>query len=802
MKLRIGTRKSRLAVVQAEIVQREIEKYFPELETELVFVSTEGDRNLNCSLTSFGGKGVFTKELEEALLQREIDLAVHSAKDMPMEFPAGLTLGAVLPREEAQDVLVTTNGVKAGELAAGSVIGTSSLRRELLIRRLNPQVQIKLVRGNVQTRLEKLTAGSYDGIVLAAAGLKRLGLTDMPGIFFEYLNKEEFIPAPGQGILGVESREGELTEVMAAIHCSETAAMLKAEREYLKILGGGCNAPCGAYCRIEGEELAMSVMYAKDGIHPVIKRGRVRLRSPEMTTGNFIAVQAKRLAEELACQVRLRPVSLVGAGPGDAGLFTRKGLSCVRQADVIVYDNLISTSILNEARLDAELIYAGKRLNHHHLTQDEINAVLVKEAQKGKYVVRLKGGDPFIFGRGGEEALFLKENGIPFEIVPGVSSSYSVPAYAGIPVTHRQMASSFHVITGHEGAHKSREVLDYAALAKEEGTLIFLMGLTNLRAIAEDLIQNGKGKDTPAAVIQNGTTAVQKKVVSTLEKIAEDAEKAGIGTPAITVIGKTVDLGEKLDWFGRGVLFGKRVLVTGSRYVAGEMEKVLQPYGAEIAAISLIESRLLKPEDIHRAFGEFRQYQWIVFTSSNGVELFFEFLRREGIDLRSLMHLKFAGIGRKTAETLKQYGFFCDFVPSSFSGEDLAREWIPTLGKKERVLLMRSRDGSLVLPQKLLQAEISFTDVPLYETWVDERRREELNRLIKEADYVTIASQSAVKAMEKLLEQKDEIRAKVISIGPFTTKAAREAGIPVWKTAAEYTAEGIAAAILADTADK
>ncbi len=566
----------------------------------------------------------------------------------------------------------------------------------------------------------------------------------------------------------------------------------------------------------------MAAMFAKDGKHPVFREESIELETAKEHTGvNTRDGQGKRaagetewmteeqagkikrvegLAARLARQMRLWPVSLVGAGPGDVGLFTRKGMDCVRQADVIVYDNLISGSILNEARLDAELIYAGKRSNNHHLTQDEINQVLVERALQGKYVVRLKGGDPFIFGRGGEEALALGEQGIPFEVVPGVSSSYSVPAYAGIPVTQRELASSFHVITGHEGAYKTEEVLDYATLAKEEGTLVFLMGLKNLGRIAGELLAHGKAKDTPAAVIQSGTTTRQKKVVSTLEHIAKAAEGAGIETPAITVVGSVVGLEGRLDWFGEGSLFGKRILVTGSRYIAGELEEALRPYGAETMAISVIESRLLRTEAIRQTLREIGEYQWLVFTSSNGVDLFFALLQEEEIDLRSLMHLKFAAIGRKTAATLKKHGFSCDFVPSGFSGADLAREWIPTLRREERVLLMRVQDGSPVLAKKLAEAGAAFTDVPLYETWVDERRKEELNRAIREVDYVTVASGSAVKALCRMLEDRESLRARVIAIGPSTTKTAEELGLRIWKTATEYTSEGIVAAILGDIA--
>ena len=799
MKLRIGTRKSRLAMVQTEMVKQKLEECFPDLEIEVIPMSTKGDKILDRSLTSFG-KGVFTKELEEALLRNEIDLAVHSAKDMPMEFPKGLAMGAVLTRAEASDVLVTRSGIPARELPAGSVIGTSSLRRQIEIRSLNPQVFTKMLRGNVQTRLEKLRNGEYDGILLAAAGLERLELQNPEDLHLEYLDKELFIPAAGQGILALEIRDGELGEIMQAIHSPEAAIQLRAEREFLTILGGSCNAPCGAYCRKEDDKLVMTVMYARDGVHPVFRRGGVEL--PEIATSaegleGGLEI-AEKLADSLAIQVRFRPVYLVGAGPGDAGLFTRKGLECVRNADVIVYDNLISGSILNEARLDAELIYAGKRSGQHSMKQEEISQLLVQLAMTGKSVVRLKGGDPYIFGRGGEEALELTRHGIPFEIVPGISSSYSVPAYAGIPVTHRKLASSFHVITGHEGVGKAQESLNYEVLAKEEGTLVFLMGLRHLGEISRRLIEGGKPADTPSAVIQNGTTANQKVAFSDLAHIAEEAERCGIQTPAITVVGPVVGLEKKLSWFGSGrPLSGKRVLVTGTRYISQELEDELRPLGAETIAVS----RLLDNAQVRRALDNMGSYQWLVFTSSNGVDLFFEAMRRADRDLRCLMHLKFAAIGRKTESALKEHGFRCDFVPENFSGTDLAREWIPTLNGDERVLLMRAKEGSEVLPRKLKEAGIDFDDVPLYETWVDTRRKEELNRIIHQVDYVAVASSSAARALCNMLEEK-EFDAKIISIGPYTTRTVREMGLPVYADAVEYTASGIASVILADTEEE
>lgn len=796
-------------MVQTELVRDGILQKFPDMEIEIVAMSTKGDRMLDRSLTSFGGKGVFTKELEDALLKGTIDMAVHSAKDMPMEFPKGLELGAVLGREDAGDVLVTKSGIPARLLPAGSVVGTSSLRRQIQIKAINPQVVVRMLRGNVQTRLQKLRDGEYDGILLAAAGLKRLGLEAPQELHLEYLDKESFVPAAGQGILALEVRQGELKEVMEALHSVQAAAELRAEREFLTILGGSCNAPCGAWCREENGELVMTAMFAQDAVHPVFKKDKVSVSDleeenamqDEKTRSDYRMTRARELAEKLAIQVRFKPVYLVGAGPGDAGLFTRKGLECVRSADVIVYDNLISGSILNEARLDAELIYAGKRSGQHHMTQQEIQELLVELAKQGKSVVRLKGGDPYVFGRGGEEALELERHGIPYEIVPGVSSSYSVPAYAGIPVTQRELASSLHIITGHEGSHKEDESLNYSVLAKEEGTLVFLMGLKNLPNIAKRLIEGGKSPDTPAAVIQNGTTARQKSAVSDLAHIVEEVSRCKIETPAIIVVGDVVKLSDQLQWFGRGPLAGKRVLVTGTRYISKELEEELHPLGAETVTISLIESRAMWTEEIRQALEQIGRYEWMVFTSSNGVDLFFEVMREQDIDLRRLMHLKFAVIGRKTAAALRDHGFSCDFVPENFSGADLAKEWIPTLGKDERILLLRAQEGSDVLPEKLKEAGIPFADIPLYTTWTDWRRKEELNRLIRQVDYVTVASSSAVRALCGMLEDKENIPAKVISIGPFTTKTAQQLGLSVYADAVEYTASGIAAVILADVED-
>ena len=360
--IRVGTRKSLLALAQTGIVKEKIEKAFPDVEVEIVKIDTDGDPILDRSLTSFGGKGVFTAELEAELLSGAIDIAVHSAKDMPMEFPEGLMIGAVLDRADVRDTFATVNGEKLSELPAGSIVGTSSLRREILIKEINPDVRIKLLRGNVQTRIRKLKEGQYDGIILAAAGIERLDLKE-EGLYFEYLDPDVFLPAAGQGILAVESRKAdkEIDEILAAIHSPKADLLLSAERTYLTTIGGSCNAPAAARCVEEDGSLIMRAMFVKDGVHPkkTVKKIEIDKNDPLSS--------AIKLGEAAAKEVIKGMVYLVGAGPGDEDLLTRKGLARIREADVVVYDSLAASSLLNEVRDDAELIYAGKRSSHHHL---------------------------------------------------------------------------------------------------------------------------------------------------------------------------------------------------------------------------------------------------------------------------------------------------------------------------------------------------------------------------------------------------------------------------------------------------
>lgn len=793
--IRIGTRKSLLALVQTEIVKDALLRAFPETEIEIVKIDTKGDQLLDRSLTSFGGKGVFTVELEAELLSGAIDIAVHSAKDMPMEFPAGLGIGAVLSRADARDTFVSLDGTKLADLAPGSVVGTSSLRRELQIKEINPQVQIKLLRGNVQTRLRKLKEGQYDGIILAAAGIERLGYEKEEEFHYEYLEPGTFLPAAGQGILAVESRtdDAETAEMLAAIHDAEAACLLAAERSFLKTIGGSCNAPAAAYCRKEGGRFLMDAMFVKDGVH--LRRAHMDIAADAQD----MLEAATQLGKDIAGEVNKGIVYLVGAGPGDEDLMTRKGLKVLREAEVVVYDSLASSSLLNEVRDDAELIFAGKRSSHHFKKQYETNQLLIDLAKEGKNVVRLKGGDPYIFGRGGEEGQELRAAGVDFVVVPGISSSYSVPAYCGIPVTHRDYASSFHVITGHEGNHKNgATVLDYGTLAREEGTLIFLMGLKNLPNIVKNLIENGKDPKTPVGVLQEGTTARQKMAVGTLKNIVEVVEREGIQTPAITVVGDVVSLADELQWYGGKPLSGQRVLVTGSRSMVERLSPLLKEEGAEAISFSLIRTEAMDTPEFDRAMEDIDSYTWIVLTSANGVECFFDKLKAMRKDIRDFKDVHFAVIGDGTKKALEGHGIYSDLIPTAYSSKDMAAAMVPHMKPTDKVLLLRAEEANAVLPDSLTAAGIDHTCVSLYHTVVDERKADELSRLVETVDYITFASSSAVRAFVSMAGSLENVSAKYISIGPVTTKTAGAEGLHVDRTAAVYTAQGIVDTIIED----
>ncbi len=492
-------------------------------------------------------------------------------------------------------------------------------------------------------------------------------------------------------------------------------------------------------------------------------------------------------------------VYLVGAGPGDPGLITSRGLQCLAAADVVVYDNLLDESLLEAAPARAERIYAGKVAGSHTLEQQEINRLLVAKARAGNTVVRLKGGDPFVLGRGGEEAEELARNKIEFEVVPGVSSATAVPAYAGIPVTHRGLASSFTVITGHEDPRKQVSSIDWKKLAVLPDTLVFLMGMHNLPQIANQLIKHGRTPSTPAAVIQDGTRPGQRTVTGRLGSIAAKVRKAGLTAPAVIVIGEVVGLREKLSWYDNRPLSGRRVLVTRARRQAGTLSRLLAERGALPLELPVIDIRPLSDKkQLDRAIRNLKKYDWIVFTSVNGVEAFFERLHTLKLDSRALHGLRAAAIGPATAGALEQRGIRPDFMPPVFTGKALASGLKKLKIAGKRFLLLRADIAGRELADSLRRSRAAVDEVAVYRTLPAAAASKEMKKLLAEGrvDAITFTSSSTVSNLVSMPGGKSIPAAvKIACIGSRTAAAARAVGLKVHILAGTQTIPGLVDAL-------
>ena len=520
-------------------------------------------------------------------------------------------------------------------------------------------------------------------------------------------------------------------------------------------------------------------------------------------------------------------VWLVGAGPGDLGLFTIKGLEVLQKAEVVVYDALIGDAVLTLIPDRAEKINVGKRAGNHRMTQEQINLTLLEQAQAGKRVVRLKGGDPFLFGRGGEELELLVENDVPYEIVPGVTSAFAVPAYNGIPVTHRDFTSSVHIITGHRRssanthsigrAEASRNMntagsagslsdsdglgIDYEALVRTKGTLIFLMGLSTLPVIMRGLLDAGISPDTPAAVLERGTTAGQRRVLATVSTLEEETDRARIKAPAIIVVGEVCRLAESFAWAEKRPLAGRKILLTRPKELISEMAGRLRRMGAEVLEMPAIETVPIQPnpalEDCFQKDPKGAAYSqktagrtdWMVFTSPTGVRIFMDWFLPDH-DIRDLAGIRIAAIGEGSAKKLRQYGIRCDFVPTVYDGETLGRELAQEIRQEReahndipaavRVLIPRAAIGSRELVEELEKVgDIEILDIPTYTTEyaaegiVDAREQIENG----EIHYAVFTSASTVRGFSAVMEGADLSRIKAVCIGRQTRAAAQAQGM-------------------------
>lgn len=578
---------------------------------------------------------------------------------------------------------------------------------------------------------------------------------------------------------------------MQAIHDEQTWQMFLAERAFLKAIGGGCNEAAAVDTAVDEEKMTVRARYAADGAH---------MKEISVSGTRYgDRMKDRQMAVDLGCRAAQKlqsgKVYLIGAGPGDTGLITMKGIEALKEADVVVYDHLASASLLNETKDAAEWIDAGKFAGNHRMKQSEIEQLLIEKAMAGHVVARLKGGDPFIFGRGGEEALALTAAGIDYEVIPGVSSVYSAPAYAGIPITHRGKASSFHVITGHEDPTKGESSLDYDILAREEGTLVFLMGLSRLRQISDQLIEKGKDARTPAAVIASGTTARQRCITADLSRIAETAEEASIQPPAILVVGDVVNLKEVVDWQQPGPLSGRKILVTATEIIARPLAEHIRRLGGEPVVMSLIGVKGQELSSI-KAVLTSPGKRWLVFTSRNGVRFFFEQMKKEQVDIRSLGDSRIAVMGAGTRKELENWGCYADLVPEQSCSESLAKALCAHAEPDEAICLFRAEEASDVLTKRLWEKQYRVVDIPTYRTEIMWKKRELLREMLEDVDAVTFCSASAVSAFVQMTEGHDLV-AKTICIGPVTAQAAKKAGLHIDKVAEQYDLEGLTEALCA-----
>ncbi len=805
MKLILGTRGSELAVAQAQSIANEIEKKHPNITVELKVIKTKGDMILQKPLDKIGGKGLFVKEIESQLINGEIDFAVHSLKDMPSEQPKGLCLIYSGKREDARDVLVLSEDKgkntfdntivdsktvenKLNVISKNGVLGTGAIRRKIQINLLRPDVRFRPIRGNIITRMKKIDSESLDGAVLAYAGLNRLSLYDSRYYIFPC---DEVVPAPGQGILALECREND-QKTLSILHelCDENttrAAIL--ERKFLEYVDGGCHTPTGAYAEVNGDDVAIYLFYASPSGDKIYKHS---------WRGKYVDALNKvvKFAEDAKKTVEPKKgiVYFIGAGPYDPELITLKGFNALQKADVVVYDYLSSPQLLEYVPKTCEKIYVGKKANYHVMKQELINELLLEKARDGKVVIRLKGGDPYVFGRGGEEAEVLVRNNIPFEVVNGITSAIAVPAYAGIPVTFREIARSFHVITGHDT--KGYRKWNWEALSQLEGTLIFLMSMGRLKEIMNHLIEAGKDPNTPVAIIRWGTSSKQKTVIGTMADIYERSLKHGLTAPAIIIVGEVVNKRRILHQFENRPLHGKRILVTRARNQKSKFCSILSSFGAEAVEIPTIKinPRHIDKWDFHHEIETFlSSYNWLVITSANGVRSFMDGLLDYGYDSRVLYGKKIACIGTETAKTLKEYGVVCDLLPERAISDSMIIALKEKVDNDDKVLVIK---GNLA-PQNI-KNEIgricTVDELIVYDTLIDELSEDILSdEMLKGFDAMAFTSGSTASNLAKLLDRIDMDFPDVpcFSIGEKTTEVLKKYTENIYE-AYDISIEGLA----------
>jgi uroporphyrinogen III methyltransferase / synthase len=495
-------------------------------------------------------------------------------------------------------------------------------------------------------------------------------------------------------------------------------------------------------------------------------------------------------------------VYLIGAGPGDPDLITMKGLHCLEIADCVIYDYLVNTDLLKHAPRSAEFIHVGKKAGEAHISQEQINALIVEKAKSGMTVARLKGGDPFIFGRGGEEAAALAEAGILFEVVPGITSGYAAPAYAGIPVTHRGFSPSVTFITGHEDPSKEDSFIDWEKLSTNIGTLVFFMGVKNLPEIVENLVRHGSDPNTPIALIQWGTYLRQEVLAGTLDSIVQQVQLTGLSAPAIIVVGEVVRLRQELKWFENRPLFGKRILITRPKEQAEQLRTQLAELGAEVILFPTVEIKEpVSWQPLDEAIRHIDRYQWLIFTSVNGVESFFARFQILRKDIRELEGIKVAAIGPATEKAIRMFLLSVEIIPDEFKAESLVESLKGKVMKGTRVLIPRAKIARDVLPDELRKQGAQVDVVEAYETVIPKANRALLEQALDERplNMVVFTSSSTVSNLAEMMAPTSLPQVlegiAVAAIGPITAQTAEKLGLKVSVQPARYTVPALVEAI-------
>ena len=654
MLIKIGTRGSKLALVQTREVENLLKTKYPQLEFEEIIISTKGDKDKR-PLSIIGGNGLFIEEIENELLAGKIDMAVHSMKDLPLKLKEGLVLSKTIKRNDHRDVLVLNEKIDITK-ESKPIVATGSIRRKQQLLKLYPNAEVVDIRGNVDTRLKKMYENNYTGLVLAKAGLNRLGLTNLK------IQDLDFVPSPCQGAIGIEIKANnqKLLEMLESISDEKTSKEVMCERSFMEDLGADCKKAIGAYCHIEEDIYHMDCLY-------------------DDYRFSLCAKDEKELIKEACKKVRhscFGQVALVGAGPGDKEYITLKAIKELENADCVIYDRLIPNDLLSYCKKDCECIYVGKANHIHTLTQDKINELLVKKAMEYKNVVRLKGGDIFVLARGQEEVEYLKQRGVRYKLISGLSSCIVAPASVGIPLTARGIANGFQVLSAHNYKGEYLDI-DFKALAKTKETIVILMGLNKVQKIAKSLLENGAKEDLPIAIISNATTNSQKALFSTLGDIQNT--DINLPSPGLIVIGEVVNCHDEVkeETINSKELYLPKIGNEPSRLSAELIN--CRVYELCVSKIELIK---IVNEDIADV---------VIFSSKHGVDGFFNSLNK---DIRAYVNTRFVTIGSATKKHLETYGIKSSFTPSAYNSDTLIEELV--LQENELVEYYGSNAPSIV----------------------------------------------------------------------------------------------------------